>query len=87
MQLLETTMIEIEKNVPMPNGRCATKEFPYSSMEIGDSFAVIVPPGADVGSFAARARGRAGVWGKKNGAKFSVLLVDEQTKVRVWRVA
>ncbi len=80
--------IVIEKNVPMPNGRRQPKnDFPYAKMEVGDSFAVSVPEGAQVGQFSAKVRTQAHQWGKQNGAKFSALLVDEQTKVRVWRVA
>lgn len=79
--------IVIEKNVPVPSGRQPKKYFPFDKMEIGDSFAVPVPEGAQVGEFSAKVRTHAINWGRQNGAKFSVLLVDEQTNVRVWRVA
>ena len=81
--------IVIEKNVPMPNGRRQPKkDFPYAKMEVGDSFVVPVPDGVQVGQFSSKVRTQAHQWGKQNnGAKFSALLVDEQTKVRVWRVA
>lgn len=82
------TEIVIEKNVPMPNGRRQPKkDFPYAKMEVGDSFAVPVPDGEQVGQFSAKVRTQSYQWGKQNKAKFSVLLVDEQTNVRVWRVA
>ena len=80
--------IEIEKNVPMPNGRRQPKQtYPFAEMVVGDSFAVQVPAGEKVGQFSAKVRTVAHKWGSDNGAKFSVLLVDGQASVRVWRVA
>jgi len=91
--MFETVMmfeIVIEKNVPLPERiRSSSDEFPYSRMEVGDSFAVPVPPDEayHTGVYAARVRGTVCAWGKKHGAKFTVLLVDQKTKVRIWRVA
>ena len=82
-------MIEIEKNVPMPQGRGLSGRFPFGDMKVGDSFAVDVPVdtlAVHVGSFAANIRNVAVNWGKKGGMKFSTLLVEGKTRVRVWRV-
>lgn len=81
-------MIEIEKNVPMPSSRRYTKHsYPFEKMGVGDSFAVPVPEGVQATQFAANIRTTAHVWGKARGVKFSVLLVDGLTRVRVWRIA
>ena len=82
-------MIEIEKNVPLPQGRGLSRRFPCGDMKVGDSFAVDVPPdtlAVHVGSFAANIRGAANNWGKKEGMRFSALLVEGKKRVRVWRV-
>ncbi|MBK8361823.1 MAG: hypothetical protein IPL15_23880 [Comamonadaceae bacterium] len=81
-------MIEIEKNVPMPEGRGLSGRFPFGDMKVGDSFAVDVPPdtlAVHVGSFAARIRNTANHCAKKGGMKFSTLLVEGKKRVRVWR--
>ena len=82
-------MIEIEKNVPMPEGRGLSGRFPFGDMKVGDSFAVDVPPdtlAVHVGSFAARIRNTANHCAKKGGMKFSTLLVEGKKRVRVWRI-
>ena len=82
-------MIEIEKNVPMPQSRGLSGRYPFGDMKVGDSFAVDVPPdtlAVQVCSFAAKIRGAANNWGKKEGTKFSALLVEGKTRVRVWRI-
>ena len=76
-------MYEITSDVPMPTA----SKYPFGTMQIGDSFAVPVPPGADAGAHAAALRSRCFSWGKKNGLKFTVRLYDARTAARVWRVA
>ena len=82
-------MIEIEKNVPMPQGRGLSGRFPFGDMKVGDSFAVDVPVdtlAVHVGSFAANIGSAPNSWGKKDGMKFSTLVVEGKKRVRVWRV-
>ena len=80
--------IEVEKNIPIPEGRRDSQlKFPYPSMAVGDSFAVPIPSGADAGTAAARIRATSNNWGVTNNAKFLTRLVENKTKVRVWRVA
>lgn len=74
-------MIEIEKNVALPErkGPGRPSEFPYRSMEIGDSFYV---PGLKRLSYV---RTRASVvWRESTGFRFSVR--KEGDGCRVWRV-
>ena len=80
--------ITIEKNVPRPSVyRMRTIKYPFAQMEVGDSFVVPVPKNNDAVTFAANVRTSSHQWGSPNGVKFSVLLVDGKTSVRVWRVA
>ena len=80
--------IEVEKNIPIPEGRRDGQlKFPYPSMAVGDSFAVHIPSGADAGTAASRIRVTSNNWGVTNNAKFLTRLVENKTKVRVWRVA
>ena len=84
-------MIEIEKGIPIPTTRqLRNSAMPLEKMEIGDSFALPVTEEQKnhCGQYASSIRSRVTQWAKKNGArKFTVLLVNEQSKVRVWRIA
>ena len=68
-------MIKINKDIPVPNTR-VRREYPYDSMEIGDSFHV------DGASLAVVCNSN---WrhGKKLGMKF--IAAKDDTGVRVWR--
>ena len=66
-------MYEIEKGVPIPDGRAA---YPFEAMEVGDSF---VAANKWVGR-------SAWSWGRARGKKFSVRKQPDGT-VRIWRVA
>ena len=79
-------MITIDKNIPMPKGgRPQPRIYPFAEMDVGDSFALPVPKNGDPVKFAAKIRALAWMWRKHKSVKFSVLLVEEGAKVRVWR--
>src|SRR5690348_6849088 len=66
----------IEKNIPMPkNGAGANQLYPFSDMEIGDSFSV------EKESFK-KACQSASMFGAKHGKKFS----GRQSELRIWRI-
>lgn len=67
-------MFKIEKNVPIPgaNGR---RKYPLHKMEVGDSFQF---PEGD----SAKVSAAAGVYGRRNGMKFSV----SSSERRCWRI-
>lgn len=73
---------EIEKNIPCPqkgSGRPAGKIYPFSEMEVGDSFAC--PPNIKENSVAAAAHRE----NKKSGNKFVTRKVDGI--IRCWRIS
>jgi hypothetical protein len=69
------TDIKIEKNVPMPEARGETI-YPFSDMEVGDSFFV---PGRTPNQM----QNSASHWRKKNGWKFTTARENDGT--RIWR--
>ena len=70
-------MFEIEKNVPASNDHIgAPARYPFSSMEIGDSFFV---PGVTAATMSHRSL----YWARKLKFKFKVRTVDGGC--RVWR--
>lgn len=73
-------MYQVEKNVEMPS-RGAHSVYPFSNMEIGDSFLVA---SADKKK-AASIRACACTYAKKNSVRFTCKQVDGG--VRVWRTA
>ena len=77
-------MYEIEIGVPIPEAR---NKYPFAAMQVGDSFSVPVPPGADASAFIAPIRTLCYQHGKRRGLKFAVRLCDARTTARVWRVA
>jgi hypothetical protein len=83
------TNIAIDKDVPLPDNRrrLPRTAYPFSEMQVGDSFAVPVPSGKNPSSFSAHMCTAAYQWGRTKNAKFSVRIIDEKTKVRVWRIA
>ena len=79
-------MFAVERGIPMPTKGNRTK-YPFSELEVGDSFAVPIPMGTDPGAQAAAIRSSAYSWSKKNSSRFAVRLVDNKAAARVWRVA
>ena len=72
------TMIEIDKNIPIPPKRNQTSKYPLSTMEVGDSFLV-------VGAVQARLSGSVGTVARRTGRKFTTRKTFEG--VRVWRIS
>lgn len=71
-------MIQIEKNVPIPNGAKPGPKYPYWEMEVGDSF--LFPSAAKIGS----ARSATCRIAKQLGRKFTVRKTEKG--LRCWRV-
>lgn len=70
---------QIIKNAPMPKLRSASCRYPFAKMESGDAFDVSL-------SIKGKVAAAASIFGKRNGMKFSVLKVGEET-ARVFRTA
>lgn len=68
-------MYEIDENIEMPS----TKRYPFSDMEVGDSFAI-----GEYYSDMNRVKAAAHQWGKRHGKKFSVRWTDQG--YRCWRI-
>lgn len=72
-------MFVIEKGIPVPDSSCGRKPvYPFSAMQVGDSFLVAS------GHFD-KVRTAASNYGRRNGLKFATRKGD--AGVRVWRVA
>lgn len=73
-------MIQIDKNVPVPNGATGphARKYPFPEMKPGDSF--LFPPETHFGA----ARSSACNWGKKTGWRFIVRKIGKGC--RCWRV-
>jgi hypothetical protein len=67
----------IEKNIPVPAARSGNGSYPFHSMEVGDSFAVVRERKTRVGSAAF-------AYGKKHGKKFVIRKVSGDL-FRLWR--
>ena len=79
-------MIQIEKNIPMPEGRATGMRYPYADMEVGDSF-YVETNGTNELATARRLRGSSHAFVNRKGGegqKFSVRKMDNG--FRVWRV-
>ena len=63
--------------------RRASKRYPFSKMEVGDSFLVPLD-GSSTHEVQSRLAANGGYWAKKLGVKFATRAVDEG--VRVWRI-
>jgi hypothetical protein len=81
-------MPKIDKNVPIPKGLSVGDEtksyhskYPFSKMEIGDSFFVPHDQGAFVVGSAASG------YGRRHGKKFISRKTHDPYGVRIWRVA
>lgn len=71
-------MIKVESNVPFPEGRMWSSKYPWSSLEVNQSFFV---PGAQFRSM----QSGASTAGRKLGRTFRARTVEGG--VRVWRLA
>jgi len=72
--------IAVESGIPAPSGRSG---YPFSSMEIGDSFFVAADANANK-KMATTIGAAARNYSKKHATKFTVRLVEKG--VRCWRV-
>jgi hypothetical protein len=73
--------IKIEKGVDMPKHRTRSAKYPFSTMEIGDSFFIKSDsPTHERGRISAAATAHA----KRHGGRFSTQVFD--AGVRTWRV-
>lgn len=78
-------LLEIEKGIEVPSGRCETK-YPFSRMEVGDSFFVPCAQAvkrklqSNLGAYGLRCASN-----QKSGQKFVTRQVEGG--IRVWRVA
>lgn len=70
-------MMQVDKNIPLPNAKTSGNKYPWRQMEVGDSFLVQNREHANVCSVAANA-------GKRYGMKFATR--KEADGVRVWRI-
>lgn len=68
---------QIEKNIPISTKRADIVKYPFSQMEVGDSFTVPIEERHKIAQSAF-------YFGKKNGKKFATR--REIDKIRVWRV-
>ena len=77
--------IKVEKNVPMSKGQTTFLEYPFQSMEVGDSF-LVKWDGPEHGRQQALLLGHAKRWATrdKNGHKYSTRQTNEG--VRIWRI-
>ena len=73
--------IAVESNIPAPSGRSG---YPFSAMEVGDSFKINAAAGEDSKKAATSVGASARNYGKKHPSKFTVRLIDGG--VRCWRV-
>ncbi len=71
-------VISVEKNIPIPPSRQRRTKYPWSRMEIGDSF--LFPKERNL----AACRTAAWYAGKKLGCKFSV--IETSAGCRCWKV-
>lgn len=82
-------MIKIEKDVPAPpHKKGRPRKYPFSSMEVGDSFTVpllgVMTSKGD--KAAARLSTAAGFYARMNGGRFVVRTDREAGEARCWRV-
>ena len=87
--MLHQTDIKIEKNVPVPSGagRGRNPLYPFTDMEIGDSFALPLVAEAGGSTATNRVNQAASQHSRRHGAKFTVRTLRDEGIVRCWRVA
>jgi hypothetical protein len=86
-------MIEIEKGIPIPEGREFLSKYNWKKMEVGDSFFVPKTGTSTMRNLQNNLSILSRRAGKKSGAKFKTAMREETIKnrvvkgVRVWRIA
>ena len=74
---------KIEPGIPLPNKEYYKPQYPWPSMQVGDS--IFVPLDKDGAQYKIQsARTAAGKWGQKNNIKFTSRKV--KGGLRIWRV-
>ena len=75
---------KIEKGIPLaPKTQLRRSRYPFSQMEVGDSFFVPVEADVELGLLHHRVHSCASYMGKRLGRKFTTR--SNETGVRVWR--
>lgn len=79
-------MYQIETGIPVPTkpGRVANT-YPFTAMQVGDSFAVPVPVGEGRKQAIARVTSAKAQHARRHNVKFTVRVMDDS--MRVWRTA
>lgn len=78
-------MIEIDKGIPIPVKKSGTSaNYPFSSMEVGDSFFIAVVEANEREKMRKRVFANAIYWGRITNRKFCVRAVEGG--LRVWRI-
>ena len=76
---------KIEKEVAVPEVH-SKLNFPWPSMEVGDSVLVKAGKNEKVDTLKRRIKGSARYYGVKTGKKFRSFISREEDGVRIWRV-
>lgn len=71
-------MIEVEKNIPIPQKKGRAPKYPFSDMNVGDSFEVVDAPKNTV-------LNAANQWSKRHNKKAKFTIRFEDGKTRIWR--
>lgn len=82
-------IFKIDKGLPMPKiSKGRPRIYPFSEMEVGDSFAVPITDNLSLGNNknSSLLRSAATAYTRKYGDKFSVLLDRPNKVARCWRV-
>jgi len=78
---------QIEKDIPLPSGRNAQLIlYPFAEMEIGDSFLVDIE-NEKISTVRNRLTSRANHLKKRDGKIFSTRKMNNETSIRVYRIA
>jgi hypothetical protein len=81
--------IKIEKGIPIPTAMRAPKPcpYPFDSMEIGDSFAIAVPIGAQAADISKLIRSRLSSYMRQHPQFAGAVRIEkDERSVRFWRV-
>jgi len=71
--------MKIEKGIPVPGRRAESCKYPFTKLEVGDSF--LVPEGLDMAMF----RSASSYAGKRNSKTFTTRKI-EGGRYRCWRI-
>lgn len=77
--------IEIEKGIPLPNKAVGgkTRTYPFSKMDVGDSFTVPNPKNLSIAQLRNQVNSAVYAFSKNTDTKFTVRAIDGE--VKVWR--